>query len=288
MHILCYKVQINKIDEIIETLQINDIYDVFYESPLEITTDENGYGYIEKENEEVVLKVAFAGEKEELQAFKEKLNTLINQDCFNTYEEETNYNDFSMPAIDIDENWVLASPDDEIAGKNKINFISQGAFGTGLHETTQDLLRVILSKDFTNKTVLDIGTGSGILSIATSIKGAKEVVAIDIRDVRDEIELNSSLNNLNNIKVVVGDVLSNEVTVDGKFDWVYINIGGEETKLFIDFIKEHIAENGYLLVSGLVEWSFDKVKSFIEENGFKIIEKHQTNEWCSAIFQDSI
>jgi ribosomal protein L11 methyltransferase len=284
MHILCYKVQINKIDEIIETLQINDIYDVFYESPLEITTDENGYGYIEKENEEAVLKIAFAGEKEELQAFSEKLDSLINQDCFNIYEEETDYNDFSMPAIDIDENWVLASPDDEITGKNKINFISQGAFGTGLHETTQDLLRVILNKDFTNKRVVDIGTGSGILSIATSIKGAKEVVAIDIRDVRDEIELNSSLNNLNNIKVVVGDVLSNEVTVDGKFDWVYINIGGEETKLFIDFIKEHIAENGYLLVSGLVEWSFDKVKSFIEENGFKIIEKHQTNEWCSAIF----
>ena len=288
MHILCYKIKINKIDEIIETLQINDIYDVFYESPLEITTDENGYGYIEKENEEAVLKIAFAGEKEELQAFREKLDSLINQDCFNIYEEETNYNDFSMPAIDIDENWVLASPDDESTGKNKINFISQGAFGTGLHETTQDLLRVILNRDFTNKRVVDIGTGSGILSIATSIKGAKEVVAIDIRDVRDEIELNSSLNNLNNIKVVVGDVLSKEVTVDGKFDWVYINIGGEETKLFIDFIKEHIAENGYLLVSGLVEWSFDKVKSFIEENGFKIIEKHQTNEWCSAIFQYSI
>ena len=45
MFILCYEVPINKVDEIIENLQINDIYDVFYESPLEITTNENGYDY---------------------------------------------------------------------------------------------------------------------------------------------------------------------------------------------------------------------------------------------------
>ena len=48
MFILCYQLPLKKVDEVIENLQINDIYDVFYESPLEITTDENGYGYIEK------------------------------------------------------------------------------------------------------------------------------------------------------------------------------------------------------------------------------------------------
>ena len=286
MFILCYEVPINKVDEIIENLQINDIYDVFYESPLEITTNENGYDYIIKEDESTILKVAFTGEFEEIRDFNNIVQPLVGYKCFNILEEEdTNYDDFYIPAIDIDENWVLASPDDEIEGKNKINFISQGAFGTGLHETTQDLLRVILNKDFTDKRILDIGTGSGILSIATAMKNASEVVALDIRDVKDEVELNASLNNLSNIKVLVGDALSNEVSIEGKFDWIYINIGGEETEMFIDFIKEHLKEDGYLLVSGLVEWSFDKIKDMVESHGFNMIEKHQSNEWCTAIFE---
>lgn len=286
MFILCYEVPLNKVDEIVDNLQIQDIYDVFYESPLEITTNENGYDYVIKEDESTILKVAFTGEFEEIRDFNNIVQPIVGYKCFNILEEEDNsYDDFYIPAIDIDENWVLASPDDEIEGKNKINFISQGAFGTGLHETTQDLLRVILNKDFTNKRVLDIGTGSGILSIATAMKDASEVVALDIRDVKDEVELNASLNNLSNIKVLVGDVLSNEVTIDGKFDWIYINIGGEETEMFIDFIKDHLKEDGLLLVSGLVEWSFDKIKNMVESHGFEMIEKHQSNEWCTAIFK---
>lgn len=286
MFILCYEVPLKKVDIIIEALQIKEIYDVFYESPIEITTNDNGYDYIVKEDELTTLKVAFTGEFEELKSFNNIVQPIVGYNCFNIYEEEdTNYDDFYIPAINIDENWVLASPDDDIdEGKNKINFISQGAFGTGLHETTQDLLKIILSKDFTNKRVLDIGTGSGILAIATAIKKASEVIALDIRDVKDEVELNASLNNLSNVKVLVGDVLSKEVSVDGKFDWIYINIGGEETEMFMDFINEHLIENGFLLVSGLVEWNFDKVKELVEAKGYKIFERHQSNEWCTAIF----
>ena len=190
-----------------------------------------------------------------------------------------------MPAIHINDEWVLASPDEEVSDKKKINFISQGAFGTGLHETTRDLLSIILSKDFSDKRVLDIGTGSGILSLATAIKGAKEVIALDIRDVEDEVLLNASLNGIETIKVLVGDALSSEVEVNGKFDWIYINIGGEETEMFMEFIKEHLTKDGYLLVSGLVEWSFDSVKDMIESNGFTMTQKFQSAEWCTAIFK---
>lgn len=286
MFILCYQVPYNRVDNIIENLQINDIYDVFYESPIEITTDDNGYDYIVKEDELVTLKVAFTGEFEELKSFNNIVQPIVGEKCFNILEEEdTSYDDFSIPAIDIDETWVLASPEEEVAdNKKKINFISQGAFGTGLHETTQDLLRVILSKDFEGKKVLDIGTGSGILSIATAIKGASSVTALDIRDVTDEVLLNASLNNLSNIEVKIGNVLSNEVSIDDEFDWIYINIGGDETKMFMDYIKEHLKQDGYLLVSGLVEWNYDKVKNIVEEHGFTLTEKHQSNEWCTAIF----
>ena len=53
----------------------------------------------------------------------------------------------------------------------------------------------------------------------------------------------------------------------------------------MDFIKEHLEEGGNLLVSGLVEWSFNKVKDKLNDNGFTLLEKHQSNEWITAIFQ---
>lgn len=284
MFIISYKLPYEKLDSTIEKLAINDVYNVFYENPLEITTDDYGYGYIEREDEEVVLKVAFE-EEEGLEEFKEKLKNILEMDYISVEENNYDYTIYDFPAIHLDDKYVIASPDEEFEGKTKINFISQGAFGTGLHETTQDILKLILNDlNLKNKTVLDIGTGSGILSIAASISGAKSVVAVDIRDVEDEVMLNASLNNLTNIEAVVGNILEDKTLIKENFDWIFINIGGEETKMFMEYIKNHLNENGNLLVSGLVEWSFDEVKENVESYGFKLQSKHQTNEWVTAVF----
>lgn len=284
MFIITYKIPFQNIDNSIEKLQFNDIFNVFYESPLEITTDEFGYGFIEKNDVIIDFKVAFDGDKDDLEEFTDKVNSILELTPDNTIEENYNYEETHFPAIHIDDTWVIASPEEDFPQKKKINFISQGAFGTGMHETTQDILRYILSKDFTNLDVLDIGTGSGILSLATSVKNAKRVCALDIRDVHEEIDFNSSLNGITNIETFVGDALSNEVIINGKFDWIYINIGGEETDMFMDYINDHIKENGKLLVSGLVEWSFDSVKEKVEAKGYIMEHKIQTNEWCTAVF----
>ena len=284
MFIISYKLPYEKLDSTIEKLAINDVYNVFYENPLEITTDDYGYGYIEREDEEIVLKVAFE-EEDGLEEFKEKLKNILEMDYISVEENNYDYTIYDFPAIHLDDKYVIASPDEEFEGKTKINFISQGAFGTGLHETTQDILKLILNDlNLKNKTVLDIGTGSGILSIAASISGAKSVVAVDIRDVEDEVMLNASLNNLTNIEAVVGNILEDKTLIKENFDWIFINIGGEETKMFMEYIKNHLNENGNLLVSGLVEWSFDEVEENVESYGFKLQSKHQTNEWVTAVF----
>ena len=284
MFIISYKLPYEKLDSTIEKLVINDVYNVFYENTLEITTDDYGYGYIEREDEEIVLKVAFE-EEDGLEEFKEKLKNILEMDYISVEENNYDYTIYDFPAIHLDDKYVIASPDEEFEGKTKINFISQGAFGTGLHETTQDILKLILNDlNLKNKTVLDIGTGSGILSIAASISGAKSVVAVDIRDVEDEVMLNASLNNLTNIEAVVGNILEDKTLIKENFDWIFINIGGEETKMFMEYIKNHLNENGNLLVSGLVEWSFDEVKENVESYGFKLQSKHQTNEWVTAVF----
>lgn len=288
MFILTYNIKFKELDTKIELLNINDIYNVFYDSPLEITTDEYGYGYLEKEVSDIDIKVAYDEDNSSLNNFINTVNSILDSTCISIEETNYDYEEFDFPDVHINEEWMLSSSTDEDKekGKNVITFCPQGAFGTGLHETTQDLLNVILSKiDLHNKTVMDIGTGSGILSIASSIVGASKVTAIDIRDVRDEVILNAKLNGLYNIEVLIGNALNGEVNIKDKFNWIFINIGGEETELFMDFIKEHLEEGGNLLVSGLVEWSFNKVKEIVEQNGFTLQQKYQSNEWITAIFQ---
>ena len=286
MYILSYNIPYKDLDMAMEKLQIHNIYNVFYESPLEITTDDYGYGYIEKDDEDITLKVAMDDTEGELNEFIELVDSILGVKHIALEENNTDYTTFEFPAIHLDDTWVIASPDEEYPNKKQINFISQGAFGTGMHETTQDILRLILNKlDLKDKSVLDIGTGSGILSIAASLTGAKKVDAVDIRDITDEVELNASLNNITNIKAIVENILEDESQIDESYDWIFINIGGEETKMFMEFINKHLNENGDLLVSGLVEWSFDEVKANVEKYGFEFIEKYQTNEWCTATFK---
>lgn len=287
MFILTYNIKFTELDEQIEKLQINDIFNVFYESPLEITTEEYGYGYLEKIVDTIDIRIAYENSEEYLELFKEKVTSILGTNCISI--EQCNYDNYNynFPTVHINDNWVLSSPDEVIHDKNihKISFISQGAFGTGLHETTKDLLNIILTKiDLSNKSVLDIGTGSGILSVASAIIGASKVTALDIRDVKDEVLLNASLNGLYNIEVLVGNALNDEIKINDTYDWIYINIGGEETELFMNFIRERLKNDGKILVSGLVEWSFDKVKSIVESYGFELETKYQSNEWITAIF----
>ena len=80
----------------------------------------------------------------------------------NIEENNYDYTTYDFPAIHLDEKYVIASPEEEFEGKTKINFISQGAFGTGLHETTQDILKLILNElDFSHPTARLTGAGAG-------------------------------------------------------------------------------------------------------------------------------
>ncbi len=96
------------------------------------------------------------------------------------------------------------------------------AFGTGNHETTTMMVETILENEMKNKTVLDMGCGTGILGILASMKGAKKITAIDIDEWSfNGANENAALNNIKNMAVKQGDagLLGNE-----KFDIIFANI----------------------------------------------------------------
>jgi ribosomal protein L11 methyltransferase len=123
------------------------------------------------------------------------------------------------------------------------------------------------------------------LSIAAAIKNAQKVVALDIRDVTEEVMYNASLNNLNNIEVVIKDVTKYKFETEERFDVVFINIGGEETIASMKLINSVIKPNGILMVSGLVEWGCDNFIKQIEDEGYSLIKNTKTNEWVTLVYK---
>lgn len=279
------RVKNSLINETIEKLEILGVSSTYYDVPYEVTVDDNGYGYFEKEDKEIDLHVYFYDEdRSEAGKLVDKIKDEFEiEETLELVEVSEDNWQQSFEPIDLNNGWIIAEKDYSPNSLNKINFESQGSFGTGLHETTQDLLRYILDRDFQGESVLDLGAGSGILSLAASIKNADRVVALDIRDVTEEVLYNASLNNIDNIEVAISDVTLKTFGVSGKFDVVFINIGGEETLSSMDFINEVLKPNGVLFVSGMVEWSSEKVLDIVKSYGYTLDKSTKTNEWVTAV-----
>lgn len=288
LHHFTIKVASDQIDQIIENLNAVGIYYIHYEQPFAVTTTEYGYGLEKKEEKELDLNIY--AEEDDVPGLPEAYFEIL-QKVLSLQRKEIHYStikeeDWQQPFIDIDlENgWVICTPESASIYSEELHKIildPQGAFGTGLHGTTQDCLRIILDRDFSGKKVLDLGTGSGILSIAARLKGADSVTAIDIEPVEREINYNASLNGINQIKVIQQDIFNTEIPVS-KYNPLFINIGGEETLQFLD--QHHMLEryDGHYLISGLVEWSVDKILAPFLNANYIVEERRQTGEWVTV------
>ena len=288
---ISFPVKHSEIDSVLNKLIGIGLDSTYYDAPYEVTVDSNGYGFYEKENDFTELKAYPSEDNKEqclkyIEGIKDSVN--IEGEIKLTEIREDNWQQPFEP-VDLNNGWIIAEPEAEVSfEKGKINFESQGSFGTGLHETTQDFLRYILDEDFSGLKVLDLGTGSGILSIAAALKNAEHVTALDIRDVTEEVMYNAVLNNITNIDVVINDVTSHESNVKENYDVVFINIGGDETLSCMDLINDVIKDDGKLFVSGLVEWSSDEIYKELNKMGYNLIKKTKTNEWVTMVLQKEI
>jgi len=166
----------------------------------------------------------------------------------------------------------------------KIIKIDPGAaFGTGSHPSTYLCLEKMENILFSDKKVLDIGSGSGILSIAARLLGAKEVCAID----SDYLAINSTKNNfnlnfgnLNYFHTYLGSF--NQVISKNKlkqFDFVLCNILAEVIKEMIPNIYKCLRNNGEVIFSGILNSQKDEILKILVQNNLKLLDVSSRKDW---------
>lgn len=155
------------------------------------------------------------------------------------------------------------------------------AFGTGGHTTTQLVLMGLERILVKPQSVLDLGTGSGILAIAASKLGATKVLATDISDESiTAANENIALNNLTNIKVKKSNLLKD---VSGKYNIILANILAEILLDLIPDLDAHLDKDGKAIFSGIDYLQLDKIKQALKQNNFEIEITMRQDRWVSVI-----
>ena len=156
------------------------------------------------------------------------------------------------------------------------------AFGTGHHATTYLMLSQMLELDLNDKSVADLGCGSGILAIAASKLNAGEITAVDI----DEWSYNNSIENaaVNNVKNIIIKQGSAHI-LKQKFDVVLANINRNVLLAEMNIYSRLIVKNGLLLISGFYVEDKETVNSAALEEGFIFITEMEKDNWLSILYQ---
>ena len=157
------------------------------------------------------------------------------------------------------------------------------AFGTGNHETTTLVAEQILNMDLTEKTVLDMGCGTGILGMLASLKGAKSVTAIDIDTWSFESTVeNARLNNIVNLEAKLGDasLLGSET-----FEIIFANI--HKNVIISDMSKYEsvLQSGGKLSLSGFYTHDIPDIKAKAESLGLVETGFQEKNNWVVYSFE---
>ncbi|WP_338838001.1 50S ribosomal protein L11 methyltransferase [Kurthia gibsonii] len=156
------------------------------------------------------------------------------------------------------------------------------AFGTGTHPTTVMSLQALEKHVNDAVSVIDVGTGSGVLAIGAALLGAKHVHALDLDEVavRSAIE-NVELNHVSNqIDVVQGDLLD---TVKEPAEVVVANILAEIILTFVEDAYTIVKPGGIYITSGIIEGRKEDVKQALIEAGFEIDEVMMMEDWVTIV-----
>ena len=177
--------------------------------------------------------------------------------------------------------WI--NSDDKFKDKKIIKIDPGAAFGTGSHPSTYLCLEKMENIAFSEKRVLDIGSGSGILSIAARLLGAKEVYAVDndylaINSTNSNFQLN--FGNSKSLKTYLGSF--NEIIFKyqfKKFDFVLCNILAEVIKEMIPNIYNCLRNDAEVVFSGILNSQKDEIIKILIQNNLKLLDVSSKKDW---------
>ena len=160
------------------------------------------------------------------------------------------------------------------------------AFGTGTHPTTSLCIKLMEENIKEGDTVIDVGTGSGILMVASEKLGAGKIVGTDIDPVAIEVaEENLLLNkvDMEKAKAYAGDLVT--VVQDEKFDVVVANILADVLLILLKDISRVVKKDGLIIFSGIIEDKLEEMKKAVAEVGLEILEVKADKEWRAMLMK---
>lgn len=164
------------------------------------------------------------------------------------------------------------------------------AFGTGGHHTTRLCLSFLCGCPLKGAALLDMGCGSGILSIAARLLGAETATGVDIDELAVKISHeNAALNGVDDERLTLycGNVLADEALAnklgEQQYDIITANIVADVIIAMAPLFARYLKQTGQLVVSGIISERAEEVLAVLRENGFALSEMREESDWAAAV-----
>lgn len=154
------------------------------------------------------------------------------------------------------------------------------AFGTGHHDTTSNMMRYILQEDMAGKSVIDMGTGTGILAILAAMRGASPVAGIEIDRPAYENAVENAVINKTDINIIHGDASALESIEPA--DYLFANINRNIILEDVDRYAAKLKPGGTMLLSGFYKEDIPMVAKRAAKAGLSLCDSKESNRWVAV------
>lgn len=253
--------------------------------------DENGeYVKVKKTPEEIESQIK--EQLDELRTFSDigdgtiSISVTEDIDWINNWKQY--FHKFYIDDVLVIPSWEKETTEDDEKASMVLHIDPGTAFGTGMHETTQLCIRMLRKYVTEDTELLDVGTGSGVLSILALMFGAKHAVGTDLDKcavpaVKENMENNGIADD--KFEMMIGNIIDDKSVQDAvgydKYDIVVANILANVLVPLTPVILNQLKKGGIYITSGIINTKEEEVKKAHLDAGLEILEIHHQGDWVS-------